>query len=88
MIFFRTSFSTASATTTANQIPFTPQIAGNIIIVITCITKVLRKDKIADTFPSFNAVKNDDVNILNPVKRYDNAYILIALVVNSINSAL
>ena len=40
----------------------------------------------AETTPLFNAVKNDELNILKPLIIYDNANNLIALVVISSNS--
>lgn len=49
-----------SANTTANQIPFIPNIIGNTSIAITSNTKVLKNEITADTTPLFKAVKNDD----------------------------
>ena len=47
---------------------------------------ILEKEIIADITPLFKAVKNADANILNPLIKCDNEYILIAVVVISNNS--
>lgn len=51
----------------APHIPSIPKIIGKISTVITWNTKVLINEIIAETSPLFNAVKNDEANILNPL---------------------
>ena len=63
---------------TAIQIPFTPQIAGNMNIIAIWNTNVLKNDITAETSPLFNAVKNDELNILNPLIKYVIENIFIA----------
>lgn len=75
-----------SAKLTASQIPFTPQIAGNMNIIAIWNTNVLKNDITAETSPLFNAVKNDELNILNPLIKYVIENIFIAFVVISSNS--
>jgi len=58
----------SSATGVANQIPFTPRIAGSISIVININTKERENARIAETIPFDNAVKVPLAKILNPIK--------------------
>ena len=66
----------ASATTTALHIPLSPYIAGRIITAPIWNTSVLRKDITAETIPLFYAVKKDEPNMSNPLRRKTKAYIL------------
>lgn len=70
-----------SANTTAIQIPFTPQIAGSMSIIAIWNSSVLKNEIAADTIPLFSAVKNDELNMLNPLIKYDIENILIAFAV-------
>ena len=71
-----------SATTTESQIPFIPHIAGRRNIITTWKSNVLKKDITADTTPLFKAVKNADANILNPLIKLDNVFLLIYSIIN------
>ena len=51
---------------TAPNRPSRPSIIGRIHTVTMGKTRLLKKDKIADTKPLFNAVKNAEAKILNP----------------------
>lgn len=75
-----------SANVTASQIPSIPHIIGSMYIIAIWNTNVLMNDITAETSPLFNAVKNDELYILNPLIIYDSENILIALVVSSSNS--
>ena len=66
-----TSNARSSAAITAIHIPLIPIIRGSIIIIAVWNTNILRNDTAADTAPLLSAVKNDEVNILSPLKRYD-----------------
>ena len=76
----------SSAAITAIHIPLIPSISGSIIIIAIWNTNILRNDTAADTAPLLSAVKNHEVNILSPLKRYATEYILIASVVSSSSS--
>ena len=58
----------ASATGVANQIPFTPQIAGNTSMVMIRKTKEREKASTAETSPLEMAVNMALPKILNPTK--------------------
>ena len=77
----------ASATITDPQIPFTPKKPGRIRMLSTSKTSVLANEIRADTGPLFKAVKNEEANILKPMKRKATEYILKALTVKFISSA-
>ena len=76
-----------SANTTASQIPFTPKITGSKNIIDIWNTIVLKNEITAEITPLFNAVNNDEVNILNPLIIYVIENNLMALAVISTNSA-
>ena len=56
-----------SANSTETQIPSNFQISGNAKIMRIWKTKVLKKEIIAETTPSFSAVKNDELKMLIPL---------------------
>ena len=56
-----------SAAGVASQIPFTPKIKGNSIIVISINTKDLENARIAETIPFDRAVNIPLAKILNPI---------------------
>lgn len=55
-------------------------------IIATWNSSVLKNEIAPDTIPLFSAVKNDELNILNPLIKYDIENILIAFAVMSSNS--
>ena len=57
---------TASATTDAAQIPFTPQKIGNIITATAWHKNVLKKDIIKDNAPLESAVKKEEAKMFKP----------------------
>ena len=58
-----------SAHITDAQIPSRPKKEGRTSTLITSNTRVLAKERRADMGPLFKAVKNEEANILNPMKR-------------------
>ena len=67
-----------SAKITADQIPFTPNLAGIKNIIKFSNTIDLKNDITADINPLLRAVKSEDTNILNPLIKNDIENILIA----------
>ena len=58
----------SSAAGVASQMPFTPQIAGRISMVISINTKEREKARIAEMTPLDNAVNIPLAKILKPIK--------------------
>ena len=59
----------SSANKAASHIPFNPQKTGSKKINKTCRAKVRKKEMVADTPPSFKAVKKADEKIFSPDTR-------------------
>ena len=61
-----------SATVTETQIPFTPRICGSINTAE--VSKIIKckNEIIAEVVPSFNAVKNAEINNVNPAIKNEN----------------
>ena len=61
-----------SATVTEIQIPFTPKICGRIRTAE--VSKIIKckNEIIAEVTPSFNAVKNAEINNVNPEIKNEN----------------
>lgn len=57
-----------SAKVIDHHIPSIPKISGSMITDANWKTKVLKNETIAEMTPLFNAVKKDEINILNPAK--------------------
>lgn len=76
-----------SANATDIQIPSKSKNTGRISTAASWNTSVLRNETAADIAPLFSAVKNDEVNILNPENRNVNENSLNACTVIS-NSSL
>ena len=55
-----------------NHIPLTPKNSGKINTATICNTNVLKKDIVAEVKPSFNAVKNPEVKMANPINKKHN----------------
>lgn len=75
-----------SATTIDHQMPSTPHNRGSNKTATIWKTRVRRKEIIAEVKPSFNAVKNPEAKIANPIKRKEKEYTLNPLQVNSKSS--
>lgn len=60
---------TSSAALMAHQIPLIPKIAGRISSAANWITRVLRKEIVAEIIPLLRPVKKPEPNILNPQNR-------------------
>ena len=75
----------SSATATDDHIPFMPNIIGSRSTADNWNTRVRRNDIAADMGPLFNAVKNDEPNMLQPFIRNTKQYILNPMSVISYN---
>ena len=72
-----------SATITDTHMPVSPNAMGRIITAAIWNIRVRAKDTIAEISPLLSAVKNDDVNMLNPINMKDTENIRMPKVVIS-----